>query len=39
MKPIVGAFESQQFGLLPNGDDHYAVAFLHSITSASLPWQ
>jgi hypothetical protein len=27
--PMVEAFESQQFGLLPCGDDHYAVVFLH----------
>uniref|UniRef100_A0A453DWI8 DUF1618 domain-containing protein n=1 Tax=Aegilops tauschii subsp. strangulata TaxID=200361 RepID=A0A453DWI8_AEGTS len=28
-KPRVEAFMSQQFGLLPCGDEHYAVAFLH----------
>jgi hypothetical protein len=27
--PAVGAFESKQFGLLPLGNEHYAVAFLH----------
>ncbi|KAF7027542.1 hypothetical protein CFC21_039577 [Triticum aestivum] len=28
-KPRVEAFMSQQFGLLPCGNEHYAVAFLH----------
>uniref|UniRef100_A0A8I6XPK6 DUF1618 domain-containing protein n=1 Tax=Hordeum vulgare subsp. vulgare TaxID=112509 RepID=A0A8I6XPK6_HORVV len=28
-RPRVEAFASQQFGILPCGDEHYAVAFLH----------
>ncbi|KAM0876119.1 hypothetical protein ACQ4PT_036374 [Festuca glaucescens] len=39
-KPAVEAFESQQFGILPLGDDeHYAVAFLeHRWNSRGNAW-
>ncbi|KAM0898219.1 hypothetical protein ACQ4PT_022061 [Festuca glaucescens] len=38
-KPAVEAFESQQFGMLPLGDEHYAVAFLdHRWDSRGNAW-
>ncbi|XP_051203307.1 uncharacterized protein [Lolium perenne] len=38
-KPAVEAFENQQFGLMPLGDEHYAVAFLdHRWDSRGNAW-
>ncbi|KAM0863373.1 hypothetical protein ACQ4PT_044624 [Festuca glaucescens] len=38
-KPTVQAFESQQFGILPLGDEHYAVAFIdHRWDSRGNAW-